>query len=86
MDKLKHKKIPLKTIGLHFLDMWDIFLTSQKLQNQVMKEKPMRGHCILLPPQLASIAVHLPLLATDCQAAGNPSPPLLHLPGFSLLS
>lgn len=90
MDKLKHKKIPLKTIGLHFLDMWDIFqglavLTSQKLQNQVTKEKPVRGHCILLPPQLASMAVHLPLLATDCRAAGNPSPPLLHLPGFSLL-
>lgn len=59
MDKLKHKKIPLKTIGLHFLDMWDIFqgvvvLTSQKLQNQVRKEKPIRGHCVLLPPQLAS--------------------------------
>lgn len=39
MDKLKHKKIPLKTIGLHFLDMWDIFqglavLTSQKLQRE----------------------------------------------------
>lgn len=72
MDKLKRKKIPLKTIGLHFLDMWDIFqglavLTSQKLQNQVTKEKPVRGHGILLPPQLASMAVYLPLPATDCR-------------------
>lgn len=24
-DKLKPKKISLKTLGLHFSDMWDIF-------------------------------------------------------------
>lgn len=53
-DKLKPKKISLKTLGLHFSDMWDIFQevavwTSWKLQNQVTKEKPVRMLCVLLP-------------------------------------
>lgn len=47
MDKLQHKKIPLKTLGFHFSAGWDIFqgvvvLTSRKLQHQLEKEKPLR--------------------------------------------
>ena len=89
MGKLKHKKIPLKTIGLHFSDMWDIFqgvgvLTSRKLHSQITKEKPIRVRRVL-PPGLGSDAVRVPLPAqpaSSTEPVTSPSFICLAFPSF----
>lgn len=89
MGKLKHKKIPLKTTGLHFSDMWDIFqgvavLTSRKLHNRSRKRSQLG---CLVPCLLA-----WPLSLSTChfqhslRVARTRHLPVLHQPGFSFLS